>query len=461
MSARTPPELIHADLTLKVEYRDIAELRSFGRQARTHPKKQIKYLSQGMKRMGFLNPILIDEAGAILAGHARVEAAKLLGYSSVPAIIASHLSTEEKRAYVIAENRISELGEWDKAVLGEELRELAALDLDFCLDITGFETLQIEALSFVRDDVEGDEPGFTVSLHPTTRLDDVWVLGQHRVHCADATKAQSYDILLVGEKVRAVWTDPPFNVAIRGHVTSAKDAREFVMASGEMSDAEFTEFLRETFAELARALVDGGVAYVVMDWRHAKHLLEAAAQVPFTLINICIWDKGVGNQGSFYRSQHEMVFVFRAGTASFLNNVELGRHGRDRTNVWAYKHSSRHMRAEREAVPTPKPVNLVRDALLDCTAKGDLILDAFGGGGSALIAAERIGRRARLLELDPAYCDVMIRRWEAATGREAVLLATGCTFREVTTQRAAVADAAPAAPSPSSVRIRHRPTSAR
>jgi DNA modification methylase len=254
--------------------------------------------------------------------------------------------------------------------------------------------------------------------------------------------------LLSGDQVRVIFTDPPYNVPVQGHVTSSKSHGEFVEGSGEMSDGEFTGFLAKVMHLCASALADGALAYVCMDWRHMKHVLEAAEAASLNLINLCVWDKGAGGMGSFYRSQHELVFVLKKGKAAHHNTVELGKNGRNRSNVWSYEGVSgfgADKAREREMHPTVKPLALVKDALLDCSKKGDLVLDLFGGSGTTLIAAEKAGRRCRMVELDPKYADVIIRRWEGVSGQEAVHEDLGTTFRTLSFGRPHAARA-PCAP---------------
>jgi DNA modification methylase len=427
----TPPP----DLDLRIEQRPLAELRPAGRQSRHHTPRQLAGIKASIQQFGFVSPVLIDASGRILAGNARIAAAKALGMPTVPAVVVDHLTPEEQRAFVLADNRLAELGQWNKEALTLELEELSALELDFSVEITGFSLPEIEAIRF---GVGGGDPGDDdipqVQGEPVCRLGDVWRLGEHRLLVGDANSPEALQRLLAGDQARAVFTDPPYNVAIEGHVTSAKGHGEFVQASGEMTDAEFTEFLTKTMQQIDRALVDGGLAYVCMDWRHMAHVLAAAEAAGLALLNLCVWDKGAAGMGSFYRSQHELVFVLKKGKAAHLNTVQLGKNGRNRSNVWGYEGVTgfgADKARERSLHPTVKPMALVKDALLDASHKGDLVLDLFGGSGTTLIAAERSGRRCRMMELDPKYADVIIRRWEAMSGREAVCEGLDLTFRSV------------------------------
>lgn len=427
------------DHDLRIESRPIAELKAAGRKARHHPAKQIAKIADSIRRFGFVSPLLIDSGGRVLAGLARLEAAKSLAMTSLPTVVVDHLSLEEQRAFVLADNRLAELGSWNKEALKLELDELAELDLDFSLELTGFSLPEIDAIRFgVGDSAAGDDEVPAVQADTVSRLGDLWTLGEHRLLVGDATSSEILDRLLAGEVVRSVFTDAPYNVPIEGHVTSSKTHGRFVMGDGEMSDAEFTTFLTAVCRQIERALIDGGIAYFCMDWRHMRHVLDAAQVAGLSVLNLCVWDKGAGGMGSFYRSRHELVFVLKKGKAAHLNTVELGKNGRNRANVWAYEGVNgfgADKAREREMHPTVKPLALVKDALLDSSNKGDIVLDLFGGSGTTLIAAEQAGRRARLTELDPKYADVIIRRWEAASGREARHAALGRTFRTMSFDR--------------------------
>ena len=418
-------------LDLFVERRSIAGLRPAGRQSRHHPARQIAALKAGIDEFGFIIPIVVNGEGKVIAGNARVEAAKALGMKDVPCVVVDHLTAEQQRAFVIADNRLCELGSWNREALQLELDELSCLELDFSLDLTGFSLPEIEAIRFgVGEADAGDDDLPEPSEETVSRVGDCWLLGDHRLLVADATSLEALDRLLAGEAVRAVFTDPPYNVVIEGNASPSGAHGEFVQASGEMTDDEFTAFLSQAMAQIDRVLVDGGLAYVCMDWRHMAHVLAAAGSAKLTLLNLCVWDKGYGGMGSFYRSQHELVFVLKKGKAANTNRIQLGKNGRNRPNVWSYEGVTgfgANKARERAMHPTVKPLALVKDAL-DCSAKGEIILDLFGGSGTTLIAAEKTGRRARVMELDPKYADVIIRRWQAMSGKEAVHEGFGLTF---------------------------------
>ena len=437
------PIPLRRSLDLKVVSRPLAELRGNPRNARVHSKKQVRQIADSINRFGFVNPVLIDADDRIIAGHGRAAAAKLLGIDSVPTVRLDHLSEVEKRAYVIADNRLAELASWDKGLLAIELGELGAMNLDFDLTITGFDEPEIDLL--LQNGVPPPDPDDTFAppdlrAPAVTRPGDLWQLGPHRLLCGDARDASAYARLMDNDRARLVFTDPPYNVPINGHVMGlgAVKHAEFAMASGEMSRADFTRFLSETLGNMAAVSIDGALNYVCMDWRHMGEVLGAGRNIYAELKNLCVWNKSNAGMGSLYRSKHELIFVFKVGTAPHINSVQLGKFGRHRTNVWDYAgqttfHVDRD--ADLAAHPTVKPVQLVADAILDASHRGDVVLDGFSGAGTILLAAERTGRRARAIEIDPYYVDVAIRRWQQATGEVAIHAESGHSF-------AAVAEAA-------------------
>lgn len=443
-------------LQLKVVYRRPEDLRAYGRKTRSHTRRQIEQITDSIRQFGFITPVLIDADQAVLAGHARLDAARALGLAEVPTVAVEHLSDAEKRAFALADNRLAELAGWDREALKIEFEELSGLDLDFSLDITGFSLPQIDAITFgeppPREDLAPAPP-----IAPVNQLGDLWRLGDHRLLCGDALDPANLKRLLGDEKVRTVFTDPPYNVPIGGHVTSSRRHGEFVAASGEMTDDQFTVFLAGVWAQVERALVDGGLAYLCMDWRHMRHVLEAADATALELRNLIVWDKTAGGMGSFYRSRHELIFLMRKAGAGHINMVELGKHGRDRANVWAYAGVNgfgADKAKARDMHPTVKPLDLVKDAILDSSRRGEIVLDLFNGSGTTLIAAERTHRQGRAFELDPRYVDVAIERWEAISGREAVLVETGETFRAARARRAASIPDIPSPAPPARPRVR-------
>ncbi|MBR2536589.1 MAG: ParB N-terminal domain-containing protein [Hyphomicrobium sp.] len=428
---------------LAIEHVPVADLRPYSGNARVHRPNQIAEIASSITAFGFNNPVLIDKTGTIIAGHGRVEAAKKLGLDTVPCLRLEHLSDAQKRAYVIADNRLAEKAGWDREILAIELQHLTTLDVDFDVTITGFEMAEIDVLLGAEAKVDAaDVLPAPVAGPAITRLGDLWQIGGHRLICGDATDPETSARLLDGDRAQMVFTDPPYNVKIDGHVSGlgAVKHREFAFASGEMSEAEFTAFLERVFANLVESSIDGAIHFVCMDWRHLGEVISAGGRTFSELKNICVWNKTNGGMGSLYRSQHEMVLVFKSGAAPHINNVELGRHGRYRTNVWTYA-GANTFSATRETDlamhPTVKPVALVADAILDCSKRRGIVLDVFAGSGTTLVAAERTGRRGYGIELDPVYCDTILRRLSAVASVEARLLATGQTFTEVASERRA------------------------
>jgi DNA modification methylase len=431
---------------MKIDTTPVRELRPYPNNARTHSKKQIRQIANSIKKFGFCNPVLIDDAMQIIAGHGRVEAAKHLGLDAVPTCRLSHLSEADKRAYILADNRLAEKAGWDKGLLAIELQGL--IDLDFEIELTGFEMPEIDIILDDAREAKGESSGAEdhVPRYPSgpavTQAGDLWVMGNHRLLCADARDLAAYESLLEGAEAEFVFTDPPYNVAIDGNVCGLGRIRhrDFAMGSGEMSEAEFIAFLETVFECLVENTAEGSIHQICMDWRHMWEMLAAGRKVYSELKNLCVWNKTNAGMGSFYRSKHELVFVWKSGTAAHTNNFELGQHGRNRTNVWDYAgiSSMRAGRLEELAMhPTVKPVALVADAIKDCSRRGGLVLDPFCGSGTILIAAERTGRKARALEIDPTYVDVGVRRWQTYTGKAAILAGSGETFETIEEQRAA------------------------
>jgi DNA modification methylase len=344
--------------------------------------------------------------------------------SEVPVIVLAGLSDPQKRALRIADNKIALGAGWDLEILQMELSELASMEVDIDPALTGFSVGEIDVILKSSADPD-DEVVPALPLNPRTKTGDIWVLGEHRVGCGDSRDLAFLEAIIGnGDKVDAAFLDPPYNVKISGNAVSKGTHREFAMASGEMSKDEFQTFLTQTLGAAARVSRDGAVHFICMDWRHMDDVSSVGRQVYGDLINLCVWNKSNAGMGSLYRSKHELVFVYRVGDAPHLNNVELGRHGRNRTNVWDYASVNSLKGSRREDLalhPTVKPTGLVADAIQDVTRRGDLVLDLFLGSGTTLIAADRAGRRFRGLDIDPAYVDVAIERWAQRTGKEPML----------------------------------------
>jgi hypothetical protein len=334
----------------------------------------------------------------------------------------------------LALNRMTDDAAWDREALRLEFSDVLELAPQADLEISGFEMGEIDVLLDGRGLEQEDElPEIANGATPVTRMGDLWILGEHRLLCGDALRPDSYARVLGPDRADLAFVDPPYNVPVEGHVSGlgAVKHSNFAMASGELSSAEFIAFLRTSLGHAASRSVDGAVHYVCMDWRHQREILAAGDQVYSELLNLCVWNKSNAGMGSLYRSKHELIFVFKVGKGAHINNVELGRHGRHRTNVWDYisQNALNGTRKSKLALhPTAKPVAMIADAMQDCSSRGGLILDPFGGAGTTVIAAERTGRRARVIELDPIFIDLSIERWQRLTGGTALNADTGEPF---------------------------------
>ena len=407
------PDLPAHDTQIVVVYRPIDHLKPDPSNPRRHERKQIQKIAESIQAFGFNVPILIDAELRVIAGNGRLLACRHLGRSEVPTISLEHLSEAQARAFMIADNRLTEIANWDDRLLGEPLRELSELNLDFSLEVTGFDMAEIDLLiegASTTAQPDPDDTQLSIGSGPAvTRPGDTWLLGSHRIHCGSALDEPAYRALMQEDRAAMVFTDPPYNVPIAGHVSGlgAIRHREFPMASGEMGAAEFTAFLTRALSLLAAHSLDGSLHFICMDWRHMGELLAAGKRAYAELKNLCVWTKDNAGMGSLYRSQHELVFVYKNGRDAHQNHIQLGRYGRNRSNVWSYPGVNAFSRQGAEGNllalhPTVKPVAMVADALRDCSGRGEIVLDAFLGSGTTLIAAERIGRICRGLELDPS-----------------------------------------------------------
>jgi DNA modification methylase len=442
------------DNPLQIEVRPIDELKPDPQNPRRHSSKQIKQLARSIETFGFIAPALVDGEGQVIAGHGRILACRELGWSTIPTIRIDGLSQAKRRALMIADNRLAENATWDERLLAENLKDLSLVGLDFSIEVIGFEMGEID-LRIIG--LGGKEPAAQdaadkvpepASSQPVSRPGSLWLLGDHRVLCGSLLEMTAVERLFDGARAAMVFTDPPYNVPIDGHATGLGKIRHrpFAMAAGEMSSPAFATFLARSLRNQAAVCENGSLLYVCMDWRHMGELLAASREIDAELMNLCVWAKDNAGMGSLYRSQHELVFVFRTGRGSHRNNVQLGRFGRNRSNVWRYPGVNSFGRKTKEGNllelhPTVKPVDLVADATLDCTARNDIVLDGFLGSGTTVMAAERAGRRCFGIEIDPLYVDVIIRRWQNLTGGTARDAATGVTFDELS-RRVEVANAA-------------------
>jgi DNA modification methylase len=425
---------------LKVEMIAVSALKPYARNARRHSKAQLKQIAASFKEFGIINPIIVDEDNAILAGHGRLEAAKASAIAKVPVVRVAGLTEGQKRAYRIADNRLAETAEWDFSVLAQELKDLSSSTFEIDVTVTGFDMGAIDVM--IREHApseKADEADVVPPIDPgrpvITKPGDLWKLGDHQVACGDARDIGQLERLLDSKAADLVFTDPPYNVAIDRFVCGLGSVshEEFAMASGEMSSGEFRAFLGQVTTNLSDATRDGSIHYICMDWRHLEDLLAAGREAYAELKAICVWNKTNGGMGSLYRSKHEFIAVYKKGDAPHINNIQLAKHGRNRSNVWDYA-GVNTFGAERDNLtihPTVKPVKLVEDAILDCSNRGDRVLDAFCGSGTTIIAAERAGRRGFGLEIEPKYVDATLRRFRALTGEEPVRLCDGALLKSL------------------------------
>jgi DNA modification methylase len=417
----------------QIEFHPPERLAAYKRNARTHSKRQIAQIAKSISAFGFNNPVLVDDELGIIAGHGRVRAAQLLGMQEVPCLKLSHLSEAEKRAYILADNQLATKAGWDRELQAIEFQGL--IELGFDVTLAGFEVAEVDFIiesERAKHDDEIEAP-LAAKGPAVTQVGDVWRLGDHRLLCGDARSTSAYAALMGAERAQMVFTDPPYNVPIDGFVGGKGRIkhREFAVASGEMSESQFTRFLTDVLGLAAEYSEDGSIHYVCMDWRHMLELILSGRAAYDELKNVIVWAKDNAGMGTFYRSQHELVFAFKKGQAPHINNFELGQHGRSRSNVWKYAgvNTMKADRMEELAMhPTVKPLALVADAIRDCSKQKGIILDPFSGSGTTLIAAEKTGRCARVMELDPLYCDVAVRRWQNFTGKKAFLGETELSF---------------------------------
>lgn len=414
-------------------------LKPFKHNARTHPPKQVQKIAASITRYGFTNPVLVDEHDEIIAGHGRLLAAKKLGLTQVPAITITGLTDIEKRGLRLTDNQLSLTAAWDKELLLIELKEIS-LEAPDLIEFSGFEVAEVDVIMANSEEEPADDDVPAVPVQPVSRVGDIWLAGPHRIACGDAKDA-GFVAKVVDGQVHAAFMDSPYNVPIKGHVggNGKVKHREFHEASGEMSPAEFVAFLKATLGSAVSVSVPGAVHFLCMDHAHLEELFEAGASLYDQRLNLCVWKKSNAGMGALYRSHHELVAVYRVAGAQHRNNVELGRHGRNRTNLWSYASVNTFSGSRQQDLalhPTVKPVALVADAIRDVTQRGERVADLFLGSGTTLIAAERVGRVFAGLDIDPGYVDVALDRWMQMTGLPVTLEATGQTFDQVKSERA-------------------------
>jgi DNA modification methylase len=431
---------------LQIEYLPTTSLVLNPNNARHHSESQVRKLGASMLRSGCPNPVLIDNNNVAWCGNGRVMAALRVGISHLPVIRLSHMSEADLRAYALADNRIAQDSSWSRKMLKAELQGLA--ELGYELELSGFTTLEIDTVLSLGEDEPASSQDDIVELPdetpPISRIGDLWHIGDHRLVCGDARMPFVYERLLQGERIQMVFVDPPYGVKIQNNVSGRGRFKhlDFVMGADGVADSEFAmELLRPAFRCIAAHALPGCIAFCCMDWRGGPKLLDAAQGIFHELKNLVIWVKSNAALGSFYRNQYEMVYVFKVSPGQHINNFGLGEGGRHRSNVWQYPGANVFRKGRMEDLadhPTVKPKNLVADALLDCSKRGGIVLDSFAGSGTTLIACEMTGRKGRGIELDPKYCDVILRRLQKETGKVA-LLDGEVPFDQVAAQRQAAA----------------------
>ena len=430
-------------INLAVTYLNPDTLTPPTRQVRRRTKAHIGRIARSISDFGMLNPIIVDGQLNVVAGVSRWEAAKLLGQTSVPVIRVEHLTEAQLRLFAIADNKLPEGVEWLGDQLLIEFQEIELLEPQIDLTTSGYAIAEIDQLygqARAAELSEYDDPP-KPQIIPINRIGDIWKLGRHILGCGDARDRELLRSLLGERRARIMLTDPPWNLKIEGVVSGQGKVKhqDFVMGAGEMSKSTFVAFLTHFIQAGQHHLLDGALLFIFMDWRNL-HALDAAAESSgLQQKNLLVWCKDNAGLGSLYRSRHELVGLYKHGKAPHTNNILMGRHGRNRSNVIFAPGANTFTKDRQKALeshPTSKPPGLLADFILDTTAPEDLVLDQFGGSGSTLIAAEKTDRDACLVELDPIYADVIIRRFEQVTGQQAIHVETGKTFADIALERA-------------------------
>lgn len=434
-------------LNLKIEYIPIASLKANPLNPRVHSTLQKKALARSIQQFGFVAPVMIDQENTLIAGHGRVEAARSLAMDQVPAVRIEHLTLAQQRALMIADNKLCDMSSFDDGLLVENFKLLTVEGLSLDLESTGFAMGEIDVLLDLPQTIlpdPDDEPVETAYQEAVNVVGDIWQLGGHRLGCGSSLDPAVWAALMAGEKARMGCSDSPYNLRISGMVSGLGKIKHanFIQASGELTRDEFTSFLEQVFRMTAQHSVSGSIHFAFIDWRHLGEMQTAGEAVFTELKNVIVWDKGGGgSMGSLYRSGHELIFCWKSGRSKHINNVDLGRWGRNRSNIWRYPGISSFRHSDEGDLlalhSTPKPVRMIADAMLDVSKRGDLVIDAFLGSGTSIIAAERVGRRCYGIELDPKYADTVIARYQRHSGEPAIHCATGRTFAEVAEQRLA------------------------
>ena len=421
--------------SLAIELYPVHALKLHARRLRKSDPAHVREVANSISTLGFNVPLLVGKDNVVIDGDSRLEAAKRLGLSSVPCIPVHHLDETEQRLLRLAVNRLGEKGTWDLDELEAEFRELVIADAP--IEISGFGLDEVDQL-IDEGEAEPEDLDLAPSQGPATaQPGDVFRLGAHRLICGDATDPAIVERLMGEDVARLVLTDEPFTVPIEGHV-SRGGHQDLAMASGEMTDARFLEFNRKWMDAVLPYLVDGGILGTFIDWRGLPAAHATATALGLRPLSLVVWAKTSAGQGSLYRSQHELLPLFKKGEAAHVSNIARGKRGRHRSNLWIYPGVSSRRSDGRKGLqhyPTVKPTAMLEDALIDLTNRGDIVLDPFLGSGSTLMAAEKTGRICHGIELDPLYVDVIIRRYEVATRKSALLADTGEPFATVTARR--------------------------
>lgn len=438
-----PPQT-KADIKAKLQivYRHAADLKLDLKNPRVHSERQIRQIAESVRAFGFNVPVVIDSKYRVIAGHGRLLACPLVGIKEVPTIMLEKLTEAQARAFMISDNRLTENATWNRRLLAEQFKALAEVELDFSLEVTGFDMPEIDLMiEDLSPAIEGEQDLADELPQPTTNVQvssagDLWQLGRNRVLCANPTQAANYADLMAGQKAAAIFTQFPHSITDHFSACGETQRSNSSMACTEVAESEFTAPLTNSLTCLADHCLDGSIAYLSIDWQHMFEMLTAGRRANLQLKNLCIWDKGEGTKGWFYSSQHELVFVFKIGKGCLRNNIQQGKFGRHRSNLWHYSATDPLSPTTdednlRTILTTVKPVAMVADAIMDCSGRNDIILDGFLGSGSTVIAAERTGRICYGLEPDPARVDTIIRRWQAFTGKTAIHLRCGRAFNEI------------------------------
>lgn len=448
MRASPPPAEVRtgsnvAGAQIRVDHVSPELLKAPERRLRIRSRVKLAAIARSISEFGFLIPIVVDPQLKIIAGIGRWEAARELKLTSVPIIRVEHLTDAQLRLFAIADNKLPEGVAWDHGELLLEIQEIELIAPELELTSSGLEIAEIDTLygrARTTELADFDEPAPVEEGPAINRSGDLWQLGRHVLACGDARDAALIKAMVGDRQARLLLSDPPWNLKIEGVVSGNGRVKhaDFEMAAGEMTRDEFQHFLAEFLTASLPQLMDGALAYLFMDWRNLDTLCAAANHTRLEQKNLLVWCKDSPGMGSLYRSQHELIGLFKHGTAAHLNNIQLGRHGRNRSNVLFYPGMNGFGKGRSKALqthPTCKPVSLLADIMLDASAPGDLILDPFGGSGSTLIAGEKVDRDACLVELHPPFADAIVRRFEALTHEEAVHLETGQTFAELAAER--------------------------